>query len=290
VSCAMKLRNAPLLNCLCLPFFLLALTSSQLALSSTTPALQPEQHQRLRYKLETLFNEQDLMIRNQKVDHSDVAHQRKELEALKVFERIPYKADIAGLQENLRESSKRRGLKLITFKALQGKTKASAKRVPESLYTDDPAFRLTPAQLAEEVPFRAVLQGDKPSVLTWMESWPDDQLRLTEPRGGNPDSAIKGLPNGQWEIQAHAFRFRDIKFPTLKARDPIELLRREGVRTPETLAQTDPLLWSFVTRIRELAPQARPLYHTREDLLLNSAIMSFFVSKAVPRGRATASR
>jgi hypothetical protein len=257
---------------------------SAVAFSSPAfPTLDRDQHDRLRYKLETLFNEQDLLIRNQRVDHSDVAHQLHDFETLKVFQRIPFKPEIQGLRQSLKQSSNDHGLKLIDFKLRPKGRGIPVKPLPESLYTDDPVFRLSDDQIADEIPFSVVVQGAPSAVLSWMEAWPEEQMRLTEPEGKSIPGSIRNLGNSHWQVQAHAFRFRPIRFPSLMPRDPVALLHKEGIVKPEQLAKQDPLLWSFVTRILEISPQARPLYRGREEMLLNSAQMSFFVAKAVPR-------
>jgi hypothetical protein len=256
---------------------------SPAALASPKPALTAVEKDRLRWKLETLFNEQDLLIRNQKVDRSDIRHQVKEFEALKVFERIPFKEDIAGLKTSLATTSKERGLELVSFKPLPRARKAP-KAVPSALYTDqDPGFRLSDEQLAEEIPFRAVVRGDAAKVRAWVLAWPEEQMRLAEPEGRSVDKSIRKLGPDRWEVKAHAFRFRDIKFPALKARDPLELLPAWARRNPDRFAAAEPLLWRFVERTHGISPEAGPLYRNREEMLLNSARLSYFIARAVPR-------
>src|SRR4051812_45198539 len=68
------------------PLFLavLSITSASIpvTLAATAPALTPEQRESLRFRLETLFNEADLLIRNQRVDRSDIERQGRDAEGL----------------------------------------------------------------------------------------------------------------------------------------------------------------------------------------------------------------
>ena len=252
-------------------------------LALPTPAKCALQNERLRTRLETLFNEQDLMIRNQKVDRGDLEHQLKEFEALKTFQRIPFRTDIAGLKSSLQEAAQERGLKFESLKVLphSGKMKKS---VPISMYTDEnPRFQLTDDQIAEKIPFKAIVRGERGAVRAWILAWPEEQMRIAEPVGRSPDQSMRRIGKDRWEVQAHAFRFRDIKFPTLRPRDPLKLLPPSVRHDPRVFSKKEPLLWSFVTRTQAISPKALPLYRLREELLLNSARMSFFVAKAVPR-------
>ena len=242
-------------------------------------SLSDFERDRLRYKLETLFNEQDLMVRNQKSDRSDLNRQQREFEVLKVLQRIPFKEEIAGLRSELNASAREKKLKVLSFQPLP-RTQRANPQLPDSVYTDQqPRFRLNDQQLVETISFRVTVEGEEGSVKEWIASWPDDQMRLTEAEGA--PRPRKGGKN-RWSIRARAFRFRDIKFPSLKARDPKELLPQWARRDPESFARQEPLLWRLVEKIHAVAPKARPLYRQREDLILNSQRMSFFVSKAVP--------
>lgn len=266
---------------------LLILASSLLAFpawAKTPEGLHPSQQGALRAKLERIYYEQDLMIHNQKVDRSDLRHQQKEFEALKVFERIPFQDDIAGLKSGLEDSSRDKGVKLISFK-LAPKPRDRSLPVPSSMYSDEnPSFKLTDDQLTERIPFQVVVQGDQAAVRAWVKSWPEDQMRLTvldDVVGAR--KPIRALLKDRWQIQAHAFRFREVKFPTLEPRDPLDLLPTWAQRDPDRFAAAEPLLWSYVLKTHAISPAARPLYRLREDILLNDARMSFFMARAAPR-------
>lgn len=266
---------------LCLSLLLGAGTATAV---STGKTLSREEHDRLRYRLETLFNEQDLLVRNEKSDRSDIEHQRREFEVLKVYERIPFQEDLPGLRKSLDESARAAGVKVVSFGKRAAAASKRASRVPDSVYTDQkPPFRLRDEHLVEAIPFRARVEGDEASVKRWIESWPEDQMRLAEPEG-EPLRLAGSEGTGRWEVRARAFRFREIKFPTLKARDPAQLLPRWAVKDPARFAREEPLLAGLVRKIRAVSPQAKPLYRHREDLILSHQRMSFFVSKAVPEG------
>jgi len=243
-------------------------------------ALSSREKDLLRSRLERIYYEQDLMIRNQKVDRSDVKHQEQEFNALKVFERIPFREDIAGLRASLEQSSQEQGLKLGRFK-LRPKTSKKPSAIPSKMYSDEnPNFKLTNEQLAESIPFEAVVQGNLDAVRAWIHSWPEDQMRIAVAEEPSP----RPLGENRWEIHAHAFKFRETRFPTLEPREPLEVLPNWARRHPDRFAQAEPVLWSYVERTHAISSQARPLFELREQMLLNSARMSFFVAQAAPRG------
>jgi hypothetical protein len=269
----MKLRVALLL-------FPLLFATQNLFAAATQLTL--EERDRLRYRLETLFNEQDLLIRNRKVNQSDVARQQKEFETLKVFERIPFHEDTAELKNGLLEHAREYHLEVLQIQTLPRRGKAGLP-IPQTVYSDTrPIFRLTPDQLVEEIPFWLVIKGEKAEIQNWVGGWRENLHRLSEIEG-EPTPVHPGKAGKQaWKIQAHAFRFRDIKYPTLIPRDPVERLPTWARKNPEAFAKAEPLLWCFVTRTRAITSEARPLYRTREQLILNNTRMSFFISKAVP--------
>lgn len=250
--------------------------------SLAPPALDAVQRDRLRFKLENLFNEQDLMIRNQRVDASDVAHQRRQFAELKVFDRIPFIADLPGLLRDLTASAEQSGLQITAFQRLR-LVSIPSRPVPLTLYTDEPRFKLAADQLAEAIPFKVIVRGASTRIREWVKNWPTHQLRITELSTPSFKSSVRSLHGGRWEIRATAYRYREIRFPTLKARDPVALLPRWAVADPKHFARHEPVLWEFVERIKNIAPRAKPLYRGRAEMLLNDARMSFFLSKVAPR-------
>jgi hypothetical protein len=260
---------------------------SALALAHVEPPrLSPSEHDRLRARLERVFFEQDLMIRNQKVEASDLRHQEKEFEALKVFERIPFQDDLPGLRSSLDDSSRDHGLKIASVRFPHRSHREPAAPPSHLLSDERPSFQLTDQQLVDRIPFVAVVEGSEGDVRSWIRSWPDDQLRLAEADEVQP---APGSAN-RWRVKAHAYRFREVKFPTLEPREPLELLPAWARKDPETFARAEPQLWSYVERTHAIRSQALPLYHVREHLLLNGARMSFFIARVTPRGDARAAR
>jgi hypothetical protein len=250
------------------------------SLASPAPrALNADQRSRLRTRLERIFYEQDLLIRNQKVDRADLRQQEREFRTLKVFERIPFRDDYPGIQESLTTSAREKKLKVSGFSPLP-RSRKNPPNVPFTWVTDkSPSFRLSNEQLVEQLPFKIEVRGDRPTIEAWIRSWPEDQLRLTRvdslsPRKGGGD---------RWALRGHAFRFREVKFPTLEPRDPFEILPAWAQEDPNHFSHLEPVLWSFVARTRAITSQARPLYRTREEMQLNAARISFFISLAVPR-------
>jgi hypothetical protein len=228
----------------------------------------------LRRRLERLYFEQDLMVRNEKADRADLRHQLEEFGALKVFERIPFHSDLKGLSGQLHRSARRHGLASDSIQWERG-TIQHPPAIPSTLNSaENPGFRLSDLQLAEQIPFILRVTGPAPAIREWVEAWREEQMRITEVDRISP--AGKG-----WRIHGHGFRFREVKFPTLRARDPLELLPQPYSRNPKTLARTEPQLWRLVLQTRAVSPRARPLYRLREQLLLNSARMSFFIAHAL---------
>lgn len=240
------------------------------------------QDDRIRAKLERIYYEQEFMLRNERIDRSDLKHQEKQMEALKVFERIPLREDLPGLRTSLTSSARDHNLKLISLKPVVHAV-PRAPRVPSQIYSDQsPPFKLTEEQLIEKIPFTAILEGDRTAVLGWMSSWREDQLRITEPATLRAEQSLKPAGPGRWLIRARAFRFREVKFPTLEPRDPVSVLPPWAQANPDRFAKANPLLWELVTKTRAISPQARLLFRNREQMQLNAARMSIFLSKAGP--------
>jgi hypothetical protein len=262
-----------------LPRCVLLLMVSAPVLASV-PNLSPQERENLRYRLEGLYNEVDLLVQNQKVDQSDVRRQEREMAALKVYERIPLRADAPGLKRSLGESAKSYGIRIEAVQLRRSRRPAPA-AVPSSVYSDA-RFRLSQDQLVEEIPFRVVFSGDRARARDWVRAWPADQMRLAEPVAGYDNFAVEPAGRGRWAVEARAFRFRATRFPRLRPRDPAALLPAWARRRPGDFARAEPVLWSFVTRARRRIPLTPSLYAGRSRFLLNDARMSFFLAKAMP--------
>lgn len=278
----MSARRYPLVTPFAALFAVINLASPA-PLSASSQALKPREREALRYKLESIFNETDLLIQNQTSDKADSRRHDLDARALKVFERIPFEDDLEGLRKQLQESATRFGLKLQDVQFLPRPKPAP---VPSELKTDDPRIRLKGEQVAERIPFRARVSGDRAKVREWIASWQTEVLRLIEPKGGYGQFPIQAASaSGQWNITAQAFKYRRIEFPKLIPVDPLEVLPKWAKKDPQAFAQAEPKLWSYVARTQELAPQARPLFDAKRDLLLKEARMEFFFQKATPRSK-----
>lgn len=248
--------------------------------------LSSAERNRLRFQLENLYNEVDLLIRNRGSDHLDLERQEREAQQLRVYDRIPFRDDIPGLKKEMTESAARFGLKLHDLKVTRRSRSGAA--IPKKLTSDDPRLRLKPDQVAEQIHFEAVVTGDelvKQALGSWMESWQEDQLRLVEPEGGYGKKSFQpGKKAGQWIVRAHAFKFRDFTPPEVALRDPMKALPEWARKNPQSFAQSEPQLWDYVRKAKELAPKAKSEYATRSKFIVNDARMSFFFSKATPKG------
>ncbi|MGK5082364.1 hypothetical protein WDW37_03585 [Bdellovibrionota bacterium FG-1] len=253
--------------------------------------LTEDEHSRIRFKLEVLFNESELLLRNHRADLSDIRHQEREFKTLRVFERIPFEDDahdthdthdtrhIQDLKAELAQSAQARGLRLIALKP-EVKRTARFSKTPAWLYSDQLSeFRLSNSQIADETHFHLVVTGGKSKVLQWIQHWPEELLRLTQ-LVDSPNS-IRSLGPSRFQISAKTFHFRKTSFPKLILRPPLELLPPSSRHSPDCLAQKAPVLWTLIDRIQDLRPKTKDLYSTREQLMLNSARMSFFTAQAI---------
>jgi hypothetical protein len=238
----------------------------------------------LRYNLENTFNEVDLLIRNHKADLTDLKRQERDMNALKVFDRIPFQRDIPGLKRELKKSSQPWKIQIRQVEVTHYSKPASA--APGLQTTDAPLYRLKPEQVAETIFLKLSVKGEEEPVKKWVSSWRTDQMRLVE-LDLNHSSEINSQVMRKtgpdiWELRIRTFRFRSIAYPVLSPRNPRELLPSWAKKNTDLFSSSEPILWSFVTRIEALAPKARPYYKNRAHFLLNDARMNFFLSKASP--------
>jgi hypothetical protein len=255
--------------------FVKVLLTALIALSpvfASTPSLDPRTRDSLRYRLEDHFNELDLLVKNQRLEEKDLERQRVEMEELKVLERIPLEERIPELRKELAETAAEHGVKLARFE--RGGVSATAP-VPRKISSDE-RYRLDPRSSAQQIRFTVIANGKPASIDSWIRSWPTHQMRLVELE------KKESLGPSRFRILAHAFRFRSIEFPQIEILDPVRHLPAWARKDPKGFADTEPLLWGFIAQSRELAPRAKPLYANRRKFLLNSARMSFFLSKALP--------
>jgi hypothetical protein len=262
-------------------FTLLVAVLSSVGLASPLPPARPlneAERSDLRYRLESLDNELELLVRNQRSDESGSARLDRAFEALRVLERIPLETGIDDLRAELAHRAKPSGVGLVRLEILaRDKPK---KPLPDSLFSDTPKFHLEPDQIAETLHLRLVISGDGPAIEEWIQKWPEDQLRLIEPEKGYARPGLRPAGNGRFRLQARVFRFRKIRFPRLKPRDPVSLLPAWARREPGRFAQAEPELWRYVRRIQERIPETQAPFEKKGELLLERARMSFFLSKA----------
>src|SRR5579885_1189347 len=227
-----------------LAILLLALEAHASVTPQALPRTLPRAIEDLRYRLETLYNEVDLLVRNQRSDRSDLARVERAFKALRVDERIPMEPRIESLKAELTRRARESGVKLLGLEVLS-KDRPS-KPVPRELYSDTPKFRLEPDQIAQTIHLRLTLSGDGPAIEQWIQKWPEDQLRLVEPEQGYERPGLKPTGHGRFTLKARVYRFRKIRFPTLKPRDPLQLLPTWARRDPAGFAKEDPALWDYV--------------------------------------------
>ncbi len=259
--------------------------SSAWASPPPTPVLTESERSSLRYHLQNLLNEEELIIRNHNADLSDIRKQERDFAALKVFERIPFERDVIGLTQSLKESisgnSSNRSLKWIQFKPLGIHTHLT--HLPREVVTNETPFRLTSNQLTESIPFQVTLEGKDFDLKQWIKSWPSALMRVIElEKLEKINSSHSSLPQ-TWTIKAHAFRFRKIEFPHLVPGNPLKLLPHWAQKNPQIFSEMEPTLWNLVQEINTLAPKTLPHYPDRGRLLLNNHRMNFFLSKADPK-------
>lgn len=235
----------------------------------------------LRYHLEGLFNDVDLIIKNRKSRNADLKRQERDLAYLKVYERIPLQRNLPQLKVNLKETAKDHQITLTQIKIL-GFSKPG-KPIPKSQFADQPQFQIEPNQLVEEIRFKMIAQGGVEQIQNWTSSWRTEQMRIVELASSDLGKSIRRLAPKKWEIRARAFRFRNIQYPHLIPRNPKEFLPQWAKQNLGRFAKEEPLLWSFVSRTENLIPEAKPLYQTRSQMFLNDVRMNFFLSKAGPK-------
>jgi hypothetical protein len=245
-----------------------------------TPHLEVQEKESLRYHLEGLFNDVDLIIKNRKSRNADLKRQERDLAFLKVYERIPFKRNISALEKNLKETARDYQIQLLQFK-VSGYSKPG-KPLRKSQFADEPRLQIQPDQLVEEIHIQLIVKGDPEKIRNWTQAWRQEQMRLVELETSDPSPSIRSVTSNQWEIRARAFRFRKIQYPNLIPRNQKEFLPQWAKKEPKHFASAEPLLWSFVSKTEALIPQAKPLYQTRSQMFLNDFRMNFFLSKASP--------
>ena len=234
---------------------------------STTAAVRPfqsESREEALFRLNQIFNELDLLIRNQRADRADVLHQKRDIEGLKVYERIPLQENLSGLERELFESTRRSGLKLGRVRVLEHSPEPE--KPPEEIFTDR-SFHLSADQLARSMTLEIDVKGAQKNVESWMTSVQDNQMRLVKVL----DKKLKGH-GVVWKLRLKSFQFRDIVFPKLRPRDPKEVLL--------LCSEPDSVLKNLAKKAQALIPRAAPFYENRREFLLNQARLEFFIKNS----------
>jgi hypothetical protein len=133
---------------------------------------------------------------------------------------------------------------------------------------------LSEAHFAEPIPFEAEVAGSRDAVERWIRAWKETQVRYAE-----PTAAIEAQGGAAWKVRGRAYRFRDVRYPEIRQRDPRGLLPPWARRAPAEFAHREPRLWRFVSETRRLAPSARPLLEIRRELLTLKPRLEFFIAK-----------
>lgn len=253
-------------------FLLLLLTSISEA------ALSDPERQRLRFRLENLWNEIDLTLRNSRSRILDLQRLEKEMNYFRVLERFPLREDLEALEGELILTAREHRLQIHELKAIS--RQPVSRPVPEELFTDERKFEFAEDQLAQKITLRIRGKGSLHDVQKWISAWDEQIVRWIEPLNDPRDAKP-----GSFEVRAATYRFRDVRFPRLKYRDPLSLLPPSARKNPDRFSEQERQLWSFVTRIRDASTKAEAATRTRENFLLASARMSYFIKKTQPKGR-----
>lgn len=244
--------------------------------SVSVPKLSQQERSQLRFHLENLWNEIHLLVLNQTSEERDIRRQEREFQFFQIFDRIPFTQRIQELRKELTSSAKENGIILSKIEVTSPSTEPPP--IPQVVYTDTQRFRFSQEQLAETLNVRVIGQGPIDPARRWVESWSKQVIRLVI--ADAPDSKVRRINPSSWEIRAHAFRFRSIKYPQLLPREPLDLLPNWARKNPKSFAQEEPFLWSFVTRIQEWKPKASKAYENRRQFFLNDERMSFYLLQA----------
>jgi hypothetical protein len=243
------------------------------------PVLSPEQRNTLRYELQNLSNEMELLIRNQKSNEADIRRQEMDFSVLKVYERIPFTRDIKNLNQDLRKSASTLQIKVLNVHVTH--YSKMGKKIPLTISARQPPFHFSQDQLVEAIYFIATVNApSQEAIKHWIQSWPTEQMRLVEPDYTEAHQPlIHQIRSHTWEVNTRAFRFRNVHYPTIIPRKAKALLPRWAQKSLFTFANQEPLLWNLVTQIEALSPEAKPHYRERGQFYLNDDRMNFFLSK-----------
>ncbi|NBU20443.1 hypothetical protein EBS43_03350 [bacterium] len=249
--------------------------------SYSTTRLQEKERQSLRYHLENLYNEVDLLIKNQKVNERDLSKLEYHLSELKVFTRIPFESELEQLKHELKASASDHSVELLAITVMENNSRAAP--LPHQRSTHSPLIRIQPEQLVKKIYFQAQLRGDQVEILDWLKHIKLEQMRLVDWDHPRLEENLKKIAPHRWLLKAHAFQFRKIEYPELKPKKPKDYLPQWAKSYPMLFAQQEPLLWSFITKTESRLPLASKLYQRKGLFKLNEARLNFFLSKTLDR-------
>jgi hypothetical protein len=228
--------------------------------------------------LENLHNGFELLIRNQKVDQLDFKKQARDLEALKVYERIPFQPETQALKKSLIAHGKTAGFPVTGVTFLPSSLPPSRPHsMPQTLHIKGEFFHPAPEQFVQEVRFKFQVSGSRALIQRWTQTWKDDLMRLVELDSISESASVASL----YEVQAHAFQFKKVKYPKIIPPHAVEYLPAWAQANPKVFSQQEPALWSWVTRSEKLRPLTPTLYEKRGEFLLEAAHLEFFLAHSM---------
>lgn len=242
--------------------------------SLLTLQLTEQERSKLRFHLENLWNEVHLIVLNEKSETLDVKRQERELQFFQIFDRIPFSRKTETLRKELNASAQEHQIQLIALEIHP--IKKDPPPIPKEVYTNTQRFHFSEDQLVEKLQILIIAKNTVAKTESWTNLWSKQLLRLVI-----LDSlAPLNKSSNQVQILAHAFRFRQVQFPRLRPRQPVELLPAWAQKNLETFSKNEPFLWSFVTRIEEWKPKTKTAYENRRRFFLNDERMSFYLHQA----------
>jgi hypothetical protein len=263
---------------------------------NSSPTLSESERSSLRFRLENIWNEVDLTVRNSNADKKDVQRQEREFKALQVFTKFPLASanatKPAAVNADIKKSLQRFGLQLSESKILD--SSKPDRPIPAVMPPDAQGFHFTEDQLAQKLRLELTLTGTKKQLQEWMNSWnaaiePESQVKpaatAPTPYMEWDPAALTTLPEmlseNQWKVHVLAYYFRDIQYPKLQPQDPMQILPDWAKQNPDLFKAQEPLLWGLIEKTKATAPQSLPGYEVKGRFQLNAARMSFFTSKVV---------
>jgi hypothetical protein len=243
--------------------------ASLASVETTAPHLTDAERSSLRLKLENLYNEVDLAVRDRRADEDDLKRQIQTADVLRIYDRIPFQPRLGEILPQLTQSARNAKVELKEFKWLDPKARQVATHSHNS--SDS---------VVEVLPFRFIASGTEAHVRTWILGWTDSVVRLVEPKGGLASPKIQGVGENLWLVEAHAFRFKPYHPTHVSVADPMTLLPEWAQKNPQQFAADEPVLWDLVQKTEKTTPTAAPLLVDHEKYRATAARLHFFFSKA----------